>query len=376
MSRQSFARVYFSVVLAILVMLSGNPGFAATATRSSNSSKSTATRSAGGSGSVRGSGGSASSTRSGNHGSRSRSGSPTRVKGSSTHRRGHSYRGGRYYGHGYSSYYYPFYGGYYHGSLGYYGGLFSYYGPHFGLSYYGGYGAYGGYSDGYGYGGSREYPSGALDLNVKPKKTGVFLDGQYIGTTGSYDGYPRHLWVEEGYHEVTFYLEGFRTETRRIRVQRGALIDVTFKMQPGESVRPQERAPEIDGGADWERNRDWRRRSDERYSNRDGEYRIEGDRRAREESDRDSGRDLRAEPGRLRMNIEPGDATIYVDGRFLGTGKELSELHSGLILESGKHTLDVVRPGFDGETIDFLLDAGSEIELTVKLISKGSGEEV
>jgi hypothetical protein len=76
------------------------------------------------------------------------------------------------------------------------------------------------------------------------------------------------------------------------------------------------------------------------------------------------------------MTIEPGDATVYVDGRFLGTGKELSELHSGLILESGKHKLDVVRPGFDGETVDFLLDEGSEIELEVNLISKDRGEEV
>jgi hypothetical protein len=243
--------------------------------------------------------------------------------------------------------------------------LFSYYGPYFGFSYRGGYG------DGY-YGGS-DYQTGALDLNVKPKKTGVYLDGQYIGTTGSYDGYPRHLWVAEGLHELTFYLEGYRNETRRIRVQRGAMIDLNFQMQPGEAVMPDERVPRIDSGMELEDRREWSRDS---YSQGSGDDQTIRDRDAREEPGRSSDRDLRSNPGRIRINIEPADATVYIDGRFVGTGGDLSSLHSGLILESGKHKLDVVRPGFDGKTVDFSLDAGSEIDLEVILTSKDRGEEV
>ncbi len=45
---------------------------------------------------------------------------------------------------------------------------------------------------------------GALDLNVKPKNTQVYLNGNYIGVTGKFDGFPNFLWLREGTYELTF----------------------------------------------------------------------------------------------------------------------------------------------------------------------------
>ncbi len=86
------------------------------------------------------------------------------------------------------------------------------------------------------------------------------------------------------------------------------------------------------------------------------------------EQDRRSDRlDVREEPGRLTIEIDPSDASIYLDGRFLGTGGELARLHSGLMVEPGEHTLEVVRPGFASEEIGFSVASGEETSLSVAL---------
>ncbi len=133
---------------------------------------------------------------------------------------GHRYGGHRYGGHGY--------GGYGYGGYG-----------------YGGYG-YGGYGyPGYGYAPTpleevakvaRLAGLGALDLkNVKPKKTAVYLNGQYIGVTGDFDGYPSYLWLKKGTHQLVFYKDGYRTLAREYTIHPGVVIAVA-SMQPGKQV--------------------------------------------------------------------------------------------------------------------------------------------
>ena len=125
----------------------------------------------------------------------------------------------------------------------------------FGLGYWGGY--YSPYFWGYGhypyapYYGSRPYPVrvysqpvGAFDLNVKPKKTQVWVDGRYIGTAGKFDGYPDYLWLSAGEHQLVFHLEGYRTVERRVETLSGVVADLRLDMERGESTPPQEVAVE------------------------------------------------------------------------------------------------------------------------------------
>ncbi len=136
-----------------------------------------------------------------------------------------------------------------YGHRGYHG-----YGNHYG--YYSGYG-YHGYSGQHGYYGHRtsrfygpdgvRYRAvgeagnlGAIDINVKPKRTRTYLNGSYIGMTGKFDGFPNYLWLEEGTYELAFYHEGYLTVIQEFAIRAGAVMDTKLRLVPGRSVPPEE----------------------------------------------------------------------------------------------------------------------------------------
>ena len=88
---------------------------------------------------------------------------------------------------------------------------------------------------------------GALDLNVKPKKAEVYVDGRYVGLAKDFDGSPGYLWLKEGTHEVIFYKEGYGTVVREFTVHPGAVIEVKQRMVRGESVPAEELTSKLRG---------------------------------------------------------------------------------------------------------------------------------
>jgi hypothetical protein len=66
--------------------------------------------------------------------------------------------------------------------------------------------------------------------------------------------------------------------------------------------------------------------------------------------------------GMLRLDVRPSDASIYVDGAFRGTARDLDRLR----LSPGRHRIEMVRPGYrtverevdirPGETSDLRAD--------------------
>ncbi|HSD27586.1 MAG TPA: PEGA domain-containing protein, partial [Vicinamibacteria bacterium] len=66
--------------------------------------------------------------------------------------------------------------------------------------------------------------------------------------------------------------------------------------------------------------------------------------------------------GRVRLEVRPEDASVYVDDEFRGTARDTKFL----TLRSGRHTIELVRPGFEvarrdvdvarGETSDVLVE--------------------
>ncbi len=67
---------------------------------------------------------------------------------------------------------------------------------------------------------------------------------------------------------------------------------------------------------------------------------------------------------RVNLRIEPADATVYLDGRFLGLASELPE---ELWLDPGSHRLEIARPGFAGRALDLELGAGEELDVDARL---------
>ena len=278
-------------------------------------------------------------------------------------------------------------GGGRHGGRGHYGGR-GYYGGHrYGISlgYYGwgGYWRYGGYFYNpfsyhypvyYSYHPERFEDFGALDLNVRPKKTEVWIDGQYVGTAGRFDGYPGYLWLEDGPHELILFRQGKQSVVREVNVLAGNVLDIAVDMAPGDSTPAEQLTSFTQEELRRRREMAEVRGQEEQFEQAEQAERVasvERDRRSdrvRVRSDRGlDQKDVREEPGRLSLSIDPGDASIYLDGRFLGTGDELARLHSGLIVAPGDHTLEVVRPGFDSQNVLFSVQAGEETEVEITL---------
>ncbi|MES1245861.1 MAG: hypothetical protein ABUT39_29910 [Acidobacteriota bacterium] len=81
---------------------------------------------------------------------------------------------------------------------------------------------------------------GALDIDVRPGRTEVWIDGLYAGTADDFDGFPQHLRLDPGVHCLVLYREGYTTLSRLILVGAGVTINVHDSMRRGISVRPQD----------------------------------------------------------------------------------------------------------------------------------------
>lgn len=79
---------------------------------------------------------------------------------------------------------------------------------------------------------------GALDIDVKPRKAEVWVDGKFVAQAGDLDGQPAYLWLDEGRHVVTIYKGGFQTYEQVFGINAGQVTQVKFKMAPGQSEPP------------------------------------------------------------------------------------------------------------------------------------------
>jgi hypothetical protein len=79
---------------------------------------------------------------------------------------------------------------------------------------------------------------GAVDLDVKPNRADVWVDGKYVGEARDLDGYPSFLWLAEGEHRIAVHKGGYLVFDEKINVQRGMRSEVKLKLQPGDSPPP------------------------------------------------------------------------------------------------------------------------------------------
>ncbi|MFN7960456.1 MAG: PEGA domain-containing protein [Thermoanaerobaculia bacterium] len=258
-------------------------------------------------------------------------------------------------------------GGYYDGHRGDYGHSHHSYshGYYYPRSYWGGWGWYY-WPWWWDYPGYYDYPpryydrerygayaegNGALDFDVSPENAEVYVDGQFVGTADDLDGFPSYLWLPKGTYEVTVYLDGYKTLTRTFKILPGVVLDVEDTLVPGPSVRPVPPPEPRDFGG-----RPPAVEDDDRYPSRD------------EPSEQEpSHSEMQGDAGRLKLSLIPSDATVYLDGHFLGTATELSRLHAGLLLDAGSHRLEIVRPGYKSVEKRVNVRAGEEIELEIQL---------
>jgi len=210
--------------------------------------------------------------------------------------------------------------------------------------YYSGYAGYSGYSGGP-YGPSYGYQdTGSLRVIVDPAKARVFVDGYYAGTADDFDGMFQRLHVAAGRHEIMLKLDGYRTHRFRVFVPVGHTVKLRHDMARGAGEETEDLAsqPEVRGGpAGYERLEDEPR-----------DARVGDPRRA-----------MPADTGRLRVDVRPSDASIYIDGVFRGPARAMD----GVLLPSGRHRVEIVRPGYRTEEREIEVRSGETTELRAAL---------
>ncbi len=319
-----------------------------------------------------------------------------------------------WWGPGYPGWDYPYYyPGYYSGGYGYYGDNGGYYGDD---DQPGQSGAQanpppGGSQRGMPAPQAERQPMGALNLDISPADAEVYLNGQLIGRVRDFGRWSRgYLWLEKGTYDIVFYKDGYKTLARQVTIYPGLVITWDDKMEHGQAVRPedlpsktherrnariqfeQDRAEQIDrqqaqGGyygqpappppaapqanddnGGWSDN--WHDRVTQDRGGNPGAppAPIVQQRYVRPMPAPQAGPDRF---GRLHLRVEPGDASVYLDGRFVGTGADLDGRDEGLVLSPGRHKLAVVRPGRQAEERDFDAMLGRDVDLNVALAPAG-----
>jgi hypothetical protein len=244
------------------------------------------------------------------------------------------FRGRNYY------YYDPFWSSY-----GFYG--YSWYSPFYFGPYYGGYYGYDPYPRrGYGYG----YRTGSVRVLVEPKQTRVYVDGYYAGIADDFDGIFQRLNLAPGRHDISLRLDGFRTNNVKLYVPYEGTIKLHHQMVRGSG---EEDAGVVGRPEDYAR-----------FEGRgDGRYEDDEDDEDYERDDRDLRADQDGERALVRLDVRPGDASVYVDGAFRGTARDLRQLR----LVAGRHRIEVVRPGYRTVERDVEVRRGQTLDVDIDL---------
>jgi hypothetical protein len=201
------------------------------------------------------------------------------------------------------------------------------------------------YGYGYGYGhGYRD--TGSLRVLVDPEKTRVYVDGYYAGIADDFDGIFQRLHISPGRHDITLKLDGYRTHHFRVYVPVGHTVKLHHDMVRGTG----EDAAEVVGQPDVvARPAGYARLEDDD----EDEFARTDDRRGPASGD----------AGIVRLDVRPADASIYVDGAFHGTARDVDTVR----LSPGRHRVEIVRPGYRTLERDVEVRPGETTDLSADL---------
>jgi PEGA domain len=309
-----------------------------------------------------------------------------------------SARNGYYHGGGYHGGYYG--RGYYYRPIGWWG----WGGWGWGYGWGWGWGWPGYWGGGYGYGspgyvGVYPYVSASpgawavVNTDVSPETTRVFLDGVFIGMSDDFDG-PEYLYLKKGDYTLEFRLDGFETKTVNVHANAGAQVKISDKLKKvaGAKHYGSYENPEPEGGVQ----RFWTKDNNVVHpaavqnddgqggylpqqggqSWRGGEYQPpsgdsgigatmgEGDQPPPSAPATDPSSKSR---GRILFRVQPGDAAIYLNDHFIGTGEELSTLARGFLVPPGQHSVTVSRPGMATQERTVVVGPGKSETVEISL---------
>src|SRR2546421_89607 len=233
---------------------------------------------------------------------------------------------------------------------------------------------------GYPYGYRYAAPDASVKFDVKPKEAAVYVDGYYAGLVDDYDGAFQRLRAAPGGHEITLFLDGYRTYSERVYLS----ADNTFKLKhrmeklaagdvaerPPAPRPPQEQAgqpgPGDQGPGPQTRGPIRRGRAVPFPPNGPGNLPPPppGGPGGPDGPDGPGQADATNRRGTLALSVQPGDAEVLVDGTpWRNDGGERLTID----LAEGRHNIQIRKPGYVGYLTDVQIRRGETTPLDVQL---------
>ena len=201
-------------------------------------------------------------------------------------------------------------------------------------------------------------PDAAVKFEVKPKQALVYVDGYYAGIVDDYDGTFQRLYTTPGPHEMTLFLEGYRTRTEKVYLAPDHTFKVRFQMEklaPGETAEkpptPSEPPPSRIPFPDGPNSPSGRRQPPPRGG-------APQDVPPGQAQERSNAR------GTLELTLQPADADVLVDGQsWPRSGADRITID----LSEGPHNVQVRKAGYTGFLTEVDIRAGETTPLNVTL---------
>jgi hypothetical protein len=151
------------------------------------------------------------------------------------------------------------------------------------------------------------------------KESGVWVDGNYVGYLKELKG-DKKLLLLPGEHEIAVRQSGYDDSVQKVVVEPGQVHTVVVRL----TLSPRAVTPDV--------------------------------------------------TGTLKLDVQPGRAAVFLDGRFVGHASEFGGLGHSMLLAPGKHRIKVELPGYRTFETEVNLLANQKSEVKTELL-KGSIEQ-
>ena len=238
-------------------------------------------------------------------------------------------------------------------------------------------GVYGPYGPYYPYRRYNVDPGGEMKLEVKPKDAEVYVDGYYAGIVDDFDGVFQRLRARPGEHEITLYLDGYRTVHQRIYLQPNVTFKLRYEMERlGAGEQPEARPQPVNPPPGYGADRDPYQPPPPQTRGPVGRRPPQPPPPPRDPRDPREPREPRESSanayGTLSIRVQPGGAEILVDGERWN-GPEGQE-RMFIDLPEGRHTVEIHKQGFRTYVTDVDVRRGETSALNVSLRSQDEVE--
>jgi hypothetical protein len=219
-------------------------------------------------------------------------------------------------------------------------------------------------------------PGAAVRLEVKPKEAEVYVDGYYAGIVDDFDGVFQRLRVAPGDHQITLYLDGYRTTTQKIYLEPDKTFRIKYTMErlgANESQEPRPTPPAPPPGQPYPM-------PPQAGAPQPGQPRPMPPFRGPRPMPRvpppppDNGPNNPPPPngeagyGTLSIRVQPGDAEILIDGQ-VWRGPATGDRDGALRVDvaEGRHSIDIRKAGYIGYVTEVQVVRGETTPLNVSL---------